>query len=126
MELREPKHGDVKAVRKLQREILFKFAKDLDLENLEELDEETILRELSKDPILFAEFSTELEDLRLIGTIILATGMEKREIEELSEKEFWGMYNESKEFLGGDIEDFLQPYEAAIMSPQKVEANEEL
>jgi len=115
----------VKAVRKLQREILFKFAKDLDLENLEELDEETILRELSKDPILFAEFSTELEDLRLIGTIILATGMEKREIEDLSEKEFWGMYNESKEFLGGDIEDFLQPYEAAIMSSQKVEVKKE-
>ena len=116
LKFREPTHGDVKRFRKLQREILFRIADDIGVDRLDKLTEEELLKEISKDKRKLAEFTVEMEELNYIGTIMLATGLDVEEINQMSEAEFWQAYNKAKEVLGGTVEDFLEPYEGAITS----------
>ncbi len=118
MEFRsQPLHKDVKRVRRLQKKILFNL---LDLGSAKDIDpnmevQEYIAQKLTKDPSKLAEFQDALEEFNYIATIMLSTGMTEEDIDNLTEEEFWEIYEESKKALGGKTaEDFFERYSGSI------------
>ena len=118
MEFRsQPLHKDVKRVRKLQKKILFNL---LDLGSAKDIDpnmevQEYLTRKLTENPEKLAEFQDALEEFNYVATIILATGMSEEEIDNLTEEEFWEIYEKSRKALGGKTaEDFFERYSGSI------------
>ncbi len=112
--LTKPKHRDVKALRRLQKEVLFRHI-PLDRVDMS-MPLHDIERVLIEDKEAFAAFTNDMEELVYVGTIMLATGMPPEKIEELDEGEFWDAYERSREALGGTCEDFLSRYTPATTS----------
>ena len=103
-----PKHRDVKALRRLQKDVLFRHIP------LDKVDASMPLQDITKllthNKEAFAAFTTDMEELVYIGTIMLATGLTPEAIEQMDEDEFWEHYEKSVEALGGTSEDFLARY----------------
>ena len=115
-----PKHRDVKALRRLQKDVLFKH---IPLDKVDAgMPLQDITRLLTHDKEAFAAFTNDMEELVYAGTIMLATGLTPEAIEQMDEDEFWDTYEKSKEALGGTCEDFLGRYTAATTLPQVEEA----
>ena len=115
-----PKHRDVKALRRLQKDVLFRH---IPLDKVDaSMPLQDITRLLTHDKEAFAAFTNDMEELVYVGTIMLATGLTPEAIDQMDEDEFWDTYKKSKEALGGTCEDFLGRYTAATMPPQVGEA----
>lgn len=108
---KRPLHRDVRALRRLQKEVLFRHIPldrvdaGMPLSDIEEV--------LMQDRRAFAALSDDMEELVYVGTIMLATGLSPEDIEALDEGEFWEHYERSREALGGTCEDFLSRYTLA-------------
>jgi len=115
---KQPLHRDVKALRKLQKEVLFETL-PLDKLTMGKGTEEDIMKVLSQSPTALAAFTDAMEELEYVGTVMLATGLSPEAIEQLPEDEFQAHYEASKEALGGTAGNFLNAYAPATTSPIK-------
>ncbi len=113
---KQPIHRDVKALRKLQKEVLFETL-PLDKLTMGKGTETEIMNVLSQDSTAMAAFTDAMEELDYVGTIMLSTGLSPEAIEQLPEDEFQAHYEASKAALGGTAGNFLMAYAPAIMSP---------
>ncbi|MHC1597868.1 MAG: hypothetical protein ACXQT3_06105 [Methermicoccaceae archaeon] len=123
-----PKHRDVKALRRLQKDVFFKHIPldkvdaSMPLQDITRLLAHSVSQLFAHNKEAFAAFTNDMEELVYVGTIMLATGLTPEAIEQMDEDEFWDTYEKSKEALGGTCEDFLARYTAATIPPQVGEA----
>jgi len=113
---KQPLHRDVKALRKLQKEVLFETL-PLDKLDMGKGTEEDIMRVLSQSPTALAAFTDAMEELEYVGTIMLATGFSPEIIDELDEDKFQEHFEASKAALGGTAGNFLTAYTPATTFP---------
>lgn len=124
----KPKHGVVREIRKQRDKILSKLVKScMDLFEKGELKENMDLEKAieiiaSRKPELLLEYQSEMEEFNQLATISFATNKVWRweELDELTENEFWELYEKSKEALGGTAEDFLSKYDKIGFSQMKL------
>ena len=118
----EPRHGVVRELRKQRNRMVIKL-----LSEAKDLFEQGILKENMKiedaievigkmKPELLSDFTQMQEEFDFIATISLATNRVWRieELDELTESEFWELYERCKEAIGGTAEDFFARYERSI------------
>ena len=108
------KHRDVKAFRRLQRSVLFKYIPS-DAMAGDDV-EEAIKKALVGDPEKLAEFSTEMEDVEEAGTIMLAFSLSYEEIQNMDEEEFQIKLEGARKKLGGGASDFLASFSPGTTS----------
>lgn len=125
----KPKHRIVREFKRQKDKLLSKLVKEcIDLFEKGELKENMDLEKAieviaEKKPELILNFQAEMEELNQIATISFATGRIWRqdEIDELTEDEFWELYEKSKEVLGGTAEDFLSKYDKVGFSKMNLD-----
>jgi hypothetical protein len=111
----EPRHGIVRQLRLRRRKMLAKILNTKDIKP-EMSIEEAISTLIEKDPEKMMEFAAMQEEFNLFATICLATNRmwEMEDFDNLSESEFWHLYERCKDALGGTAEDFFEKYESSI------------
>ncbi|AGK61512.1 hypothetical protein Asulf_01534 [Archaeoglobus sulfaticallidus PM70-1] len=123
----EPKHGVVRELRRQRNRIIMYLlteAKDLLEKGVlkENMKLEEAIEVVSKmKPDLLSEFTQMQEEFEYMATISLATNRvwTTEELDELSESEFWELYEKCKEVIGGSAEDFFKRYENNISLRKK-------
>lgn len=114
---KQPLHGDVVKVRKLQQRILFSFIGN----SSGEVEVEKALSDAFKSsPDALADFQTDMDEFEYAATVILSTGLDSALIDAMEESEFLKVYEASKAALGGTASDFLGRYMKGIPSAKAV------
>lgn len=107
----EPSHGVVRAIKKMQREIVVTFInkhKEM-VNNDREKVNAALMKILDENPAELAAYEDINAEFESLATISFATNIvwSFKKLENLSEKDFKALLDKSTEIIGGDFTVFL-------------------